>query len=248
MSSEDSPGRERIELVAQLREALGRATDLVGTLTATLAAATHSSAPPPEAADLEGQLSAARLDAFELSSRLVETEHQLDRLMNLYVASYQLHAQLEPRQVQIAIADIAVNLLGADRFVLLLRKEGEPGHEIVHAQGVDAGSTPLYAGPQYGGGDPAADRALHEGVLVIGPFGGSETVTAVPLKIQDEVVGALVVLKLLAHKPSLRPDDRDLLDLLSAHAASALFAARLFAAKDRKLRTLESLVRLARRE
>ena len=76
----------------------------------------------------------------------------------------------------------------------------------------------------------------------------SEAITAVPLKIQDVIVGALVVLKLLDHKPSLRPDDRDLLDLLSAHAASALFAARLFAAKDRKLRTLESLVRLARGE
>ena len=69
-----------------------------------------------------------------------------------------------------------------------------------------------------------------------------------PLKIQDQIVGALVVLKLFDHKPVLRPDDRDLLDLLSAHAASALFAARLFAAKDRKLRTLESLVRLARRD
>ena len=74
------------------------------------------------------------------------------------------------------------------------------------------------------------------------------TIAAVPLKIQDQIVGALVVLKLFDHKPVLRPDDRDLLDLLSAHAASALFAARLFAAKDRKLRTLESLVRLARRD
>ena len=247
MSSAEAPGRDHAEIVAQLREALVRATELVGSLTATLATATHSSASPPEA-DLEGQLSAARLDAFELSSRLVETEHQLDRLMSLYVASYQLHAQLEPKQVQIAIADIAVNLLGADRFVLLLRREGTTEHEIVHAQGVTAESEPLYAGASYAGGDPAADRALTEGVLVIGPYGGSPTVTAVPLKIQDEIVGALVVLKLLEHKPSLRPDDRDLLDLLSAHAASALFAARLFAAKDRKLRTLESLVRLARRE
>jgi hypothetical protein len=247
MSSNDSPGREHAEIVAQLREALVRATELVGSLTATLATATHSSAAPPEA-DLEGQLSAARLDAFELSSRLVETEHQLDRLMSLYVASYQLHAQLEPQQVQIAIADIAVNLLGAESFVLLLRKEGAAEHEIVHAQGVKRESASLYAGPSYAGGDPAADRALSEGVLVIGPYGGSETITAVPLRIQDEIVGALVVLKLLEHKPSLRPDDRDLLDLLSAHAASALFAARLFAAKDRKLRTLESLVRLARRE
>ena len=55
-------------------------------------------------------------------------------------------------------------------------------------------------------------------------------------------------IKLLDHKPILRAEDRDLLDLLSAHAASAMFAARLFATKDRKLRTLESLVKLARGE
>jgi GAF domain-containing protein len=129
-----------------------------------------------------------------------------------------------------------------------MRKDGAAEREIVHAQGVTAENSPLYAGGSYAGGDPVADRALAEGVLVIGPLAGSETITAVPLKIQDEIVGALIVLKLLEHKPSLRPDDRDLLDLLSAHAASALFAARLFAAKDRKLRTLESLVRLARGE
>jgi len=240
-------GRDHAELVAQLREALSRASELVGTLSATLATASQSSVPPPES-DLEGQLSAARLDSYELSSRLVETEHQLDRLMSLYVASYQLHAHLDPRQVQSAIADIAINLLGAERFALLLRREGAEDYEVVHSQGVTAETAPLYAGESYRGGDPVADRALSEGVLVLGPVAGSEAITAVPLKIQDVIVGALVVLKLLDHKPSLRPDDRDLLDLLSAHAASALFAARLFAAKDRKLRTLESLVRLARGE
>ncbi|MFL6200806.1 MAG: hypothetical protein ACJ76J_16660, partial [Thermoanaerobaculia bacterium] len=65
---------------------------------------------------------------------------------------------------------------------------------------------------------------------------------------QESNVGALVLLKLLDHKPSLRADDRDILDLLAAHAASALFAARVYAQTDRKLRTLESLVKLARGE
>jgi hypothetical protein len=42
--------------------------------------------------------------------------------------------------------------------------------------------------------------------------------------------------------------NRDLLDLLSAHAASAIFAARLYAAKERKVKSLQSLVELARGE
>ena len=190
----------------------------------------------------------ADLDAQEISERLVETEHQLDRLMSLYVATYQLHAFLDPREVHAAIADIAVNLLGAERFALVLRKEGLEECEIALAQGITPEVAPLFAGESYIGGDWLVDASLGDGVLRLGPVEGSDALIAVPLKIQEEIVGALVVLKLFDHKATLRPDDRDLLDLLSAHAASALFAARLFAAKDRKLRTLESLVKLARRE
>ncbi len=239
-------------LVEQLRDALGRASELVARLGATLAAASRGEAeaaePPPVADRLERELDEARVDMQEISVRLVDTEHQLDRLMSLYVATYQLHAFLDPRQVASAIADIAVNLLGAERFALLLLKEDGQDYEIAFSQGTSAEATPGFAGDSYSGGDPLADAALKEGSLKLGPTAESKTVAAVPLKIQDQIVGALVVLKLFSHKPVLRADDRDLLDLLSAHAASALFAARLFAAKDRKLRTLESLVRLARRE
>jgi GAF domain-containing protein len=246
------PGHEH--LVEQLRDALGRASELVARLSGTLASASRSSnddtadiSPGPDF-DLEEQLSAARVDVQELSTRLVDTEHQLDRLMSLYVATYQLHAFLDTRQVHSAIADIAVNLLGAERFALLLRREGTHECEVVHAQGDVAKTAPRFAGAIYEGGDPLVDATLADGSLRIGPSPETTTIAAVPLKIQDEIVGALVVLKLFDHKPALKPDDRDLLDLLSAHAASALFAARLFASKDRKLKTLESLVRLARRE
>ena len=242
-------------LVDQLRDALGRASELVARLSTTLASAARGEAelfaeqePPPAADRLERELDEVRVDMQEISVRLVDTEHQLDRLMSLYVATYQLHAFLDPRQVSSAIADIAVNLLGAERFALLLLKDDGNEFEIAFSQGTSADGTPGFGGPVYSGGDPLCDAALRDGALKLGPTAASNTVAAVPLKIQDQIVGALVVLKLFDHKPVLRPDDRDLLDLLSAHAASALFAARLFAAKDRKLRTLESLVRLARRD
>lgn len=249
------PATEPEPLVDQLREALGRASELVARLSTTLAAAARGEAgevplgaTPPAADRLERELDEVRVDMQEISVRLVDTEHQLDRLMSLYVATYQLHAFLDPRQVASAIADIAVNLLGAERFALLLLREDGQEFEIAFSEGTSVNSTPGFAGEFYTGGDPTCDAALKDGALALGPTAASQTVAAVPLKIQEQVVGALVVLKLFDHKPVLRPDDRDLLDLLSAHAASALFAARLFAAKDRKLRTLESLVRLARRD
>jgi len=167
------------------------------------------------------------------------------------VATYQLHATLDPGEVQATIAEIAINLLGAERFVLLFRKGGknESGEcEIAFAEGLDESPAAFYRNGIYQGGDPALDATLADGVLRIGPLEGSEAMAVVPLTVQGTPVGALVILKLFDHKAMLRPEDRDLLDLIAAHAASALFAARVYSQADRKLKTLESLVALVRRQ
>jgi GAF domain-containing protein len=104
----------------------------------------------------------------------------------------------------------------------------------------------LYEGEHYNGSDPAVDGALDDGLLRLGPTAESDALAVVPLRVQEAIVGGLVILKLLDHRQTPLSDDRDLLDLLAAHAASALFAARVYSATDRKLRTLESLVKLIR--
>ena len=240
------------ELIAELRSTLERAGELIRIVEQNLRQ-------PPEpgrdetsvderVGELERRLATAESDVKELASRLVDSEHQGGRLMNLYVATYQLHATLDPPEVQATIAEIAINLLGAQQFVLLLRRDEGEGCEIALIEGMYDGAAPPYDGETYLGGDAMVDATLRDGVLRLGPTAESQALAAVPLRVQNEIVGALVLLKLLDHKPILRAEDRDLLDLLSAHAASALFAARLFATKDRKLRTLESLVKLARGE
>ncbi|HXO21629.1 MAG TPA: GAF domain-containing protein [Thermoanaerobaculia bacterium] len=243
------------ELVDQLRSTLERANELVRALESNLREAAagggDGQAPDERASELERRLATAESDVKELASRLVDSEHQGGRLMNLYVATYQLHSTLEPAEVQATIAEIAINLLGAQQFVLLLRRDEGEGCEIALREGVydpDQVPGPPYDGTSYSGGDAMVDATLADGVLRLGPTSDSPALAAVPLRVHNEIVGALVVLKLLDHKPILRAEDRDLLDLLSAHAAVALFAARLFATKDRKLRTLESLVKLARGE
>jgi hypothetical protein len=250
----DSPEMPGLELVAELRQALERAGELARVVEVNLREATaggsDASSSVERVADLEGRLSTAESDVKELASRLVDSEHQGGRLMNLYVATYQLHATLDPAEVQATIAEIAINLLGAQQFVLVLRREDVEGggYEIALIEGMYGEADQLYAGESYNGGDPMVDATLRDGVLRLGPTAESQALAAVPLRVQNDIVGALVLLRLLDHKPILRAEDRDLLDLLSAHAASAMFAARLFATKDRKLRTLESLVKLARGE
>jgi GAF domain-containing protein len=200
---------------------------------------------PESAEDLKSRLADAEDDRKELSVRLADYEHQVSRLMNLYVATYQLHATLDPAEVQSTIAEIAINLIGAERFALLFWKENATECEIAVSQGLQGDA--LYQGGLYSGGDAMVDATLADGVLRIGPLDGSEAIACVPLTVQGSTVGALVILQLFAHKSMLRPEDRDLLDMIAAHAASALFAARIYSATDRKLKTLESLVQLVRR-
>jgi nitrate/nitrite-specific signal transduction histidine kinase len=193
----------------------------------------------------EFRLAKAEGERAELAARLAEVEHQVGRLMTLYVATYQLHATLDPADVQSTIAEIAVNLLGAEQFALLLRDEDKDVLEIR----LQEGQIPAdWSGaPTYPGGDPLIDASLLDGVLRFGPADGSPVLVTVPLRVQDVTVGALVITKLLEHKGKLDEEDRELLDLLGAHAASALFASRVYARAARKLRTLEGLIKLVRK-
>lgn len=191
------------------------------------------------------RLAQAESEREELAARLGEVEHQVGRLMTLYVATYQLHATLDPADVQSTIAEIAVNMLGAEHFALLLRDEDKDVLDIRLLEGTIA--APWAESPIYPGGDPLIDASLLDGMLRFGPTEGSPVLVAVPLRVQDVTVGALVITKLLDHKGALNEDDRELLDLLGAHAASALFASRVYARAARKLRTLEGLIKLVRK-
>jgi GAF domain-containing protein len=190
----------------------------------------------------EARLVAAEAEREELTNRLAEVEHQVGRLMTLYVATYQLHATLDPVEVQSTIAEIALNLVGAEQFVLLLVDDEDQGYEVRLIHGEP--DTPWVLSQRYTGGDFLVDSALADGGLRFGPTEQSPALAVVPLRVQDVTVGALVIFKLLAHKPAFVKEDHDLLDLLGAHAASAIFASRVYSKTARKLRTLESLIRL----
>ena len=239
---DEQPPR-RADALAELQATLARAGELLHSLEQS----TRKTAPAGSVNELEDRLNDVVQDRDELSRRLAEYEQQTGRLMNLYVATYQLHATLDPDEVQSTIAEIATNLLGAERFALLFWKEDGSECEIALGHGLEGDPTGLYQRGRYRGGDPAVDATLTDGVLRIGPMEGSDAIAVVPLAVQGAVVGALVVLKLYEHKAMLRPDDRELLDLLAAHSASALFAARVYHQTDRKLRTLESLIQLVKR-
>lgn len=174
----------------------------------------------------------------EMEQLLVRTERQAAQLANLYVATYQLHASLEATDVRAAVADIAVNLLGAEQFSIWIRDDAGALVRAAESSGADAALAP----EAYAGGDRLLDACVREQALQFGPVAGSSSVAAVPFAAQGELVGVLVVERILPQKPGFTAEDRELLDLLAAHTASALIAARAFEQTQRKLTTYEGLL------
>jgi hypothetical protein len=196
--------------------------------------------------ELDDRITTLERDLRATEELLTQAERQSARLATLYAAAYQLHS-LDPSEITAALAEITVDLLGARRCLLLMSSTERPGsYDVVELVPGSIGEAP-FASHQYSGGYRLADDCLADGYMRLGPDASAPTSAAVPLTLQGDVVGALVVLELLPQKKALQLEDRELLDLLAAHAASALVGARVFQETQRKLRTLEGLVALLRR-
>lgn len=238
------------DLAKEARAGVERAAELLRALEGAVSERPPSADLERRVEELERELAASESDRRELAAVVVESERRIGRLTNLYVATYQLHSTLDPDEVRSTIGEIVVNLLGAEQFVVLLRS-GEGGGPCSVALAEGLANDPLaelFSDGEYCGGDPTIDATLSDGLLRLQPEPESLSIAAVPLAMQGVVVGAIAILKLLEHKHGFEDDDRELLDLLAAHAASALLSAQSFARADRKLRTLENLVKLVRGE
>jgi len=100
-----------------------------------------------------------------------------------------------------------------DRYILLLR-DGSRGLRVAIADDPEGYCADLFLEDTYQGGDCMVDAALKEGRIFMNEMPGSRAVAAVPLRMHDDTVGVLVLLKLLDHKHDLTDRDRDLLELL----------------------------------
>jgi hypothetical protein len=199
-------------------------------------------------------------------ARYAEMEEELSNLAHLYVASYQLHSTLRLREVLRHLRELLAQLVGArsHAFYLCDRQAGElvpitsdgvPSERLarlaVHVA-TELGASKTVTGPS----DPAGglvERAfltgvpfVHEGNLSALPAG--MPAACVPLRIDDDVVGVLVVHSLLEQKAEFLPVDFALFKMLGAHAATALMGALLLADADGRLPGLQSIERLPRAE
>lgn len=181
----------------------------------------------------------------DFATRYVEIEEENNNLANLYIASYQLHSILDFDDVLKVITEIIINLIGAEEFAVMVNDEKTGLLSAVASEGVALDEMPKVrpgegqigiiasTGENYFAGDPAGYvRDLLNPMVCI------------PLKIKEQVIGVIVIYKLLIQKKTFAPVDYELFTLLAGHAATAIFSSKLYSDSERKRSTMQGFINL----
>lgn len=182
------------------------------------------------------------------ASKYLEVELENNNLANLYVASYQLHSTLDFDEVLRVVQEIVINLVGAEKFVLYLRNERTDELAPAAAEGLNlADVSPVLVGSGIVGRVGETGESFYqESIPVFQGIDFEKPLTAIPLKINDLVIGVLAVYKLLVQKPGFSPIDYELFSMLAGHAATAIFSSKLYSQSARKLSTIRGFLDLLR--
>lgn len=191
------------------------------------------------------QLKSVETENQQFAERYLEIEEENNNLANLYVASYQLHSTLDPSEVLKIILEIVINLIGAEVFCVYVYDENVL--EPVASEGA-----PTEGFPRISLGSGFVGQSVETGEVVSGDpalseepdVGGRKPVVSIPLRVDDRPVGAIVIYSLLQQKDGFSPLDHELFTLLAGHAATAIFASRLYSQSERKLSTIQGFIDL----
>lgn len=197
-------------------------------------------------AELCSRVSQVEEENQSFLSRYLQVEEENNNLANLYIASYQLHSTLSFREVLQIILEIVINLVGAELFAVYLLDPKEQTLSPVAAEGMDLERFPVVAL-----GDGEVGLAVQRGEVVLfeerlaeRAMDPARPLAVIPLKIKNDLIGAIVVNQLLSQKPRFADVDRELFHLLGGHAATAIFASKLYTESERKLSTMQGFIQL----
>ncbi len=164
-----------------------------------------------------------------MSALLVAAEHRNNDMAKLLVTVRRMIESRDGAAVLAGIQEILVNVIGTEDFVIhATNDEGA----LVPIAGMGENYEKVKCLPT-----PRTDLAalVRAGRIVVGrvqrnafPLPSAPEVAAcVALTILDNVVGAIVIHRLLAHRETLNECDEDVLTLLAQYAGTAIMAADL---------------------
>jgi hypothetical protein len=199
-----------------------------------------------EKAELEERLVNVENENRDFADQYVQAQEHSEAINNLYVASHRLHATLDAMEVMQIIKEILIELVGAEEFGILLLEKKKNALRLVEGEGAEE-RLPSEFVPT--GGGVIGEVASSGEPFFFEPETPTEKesglpLAAIPLQMNGSAVGVIVIYKLLNQKTGFSAIDHDLLQLLAAHAASALVSARLHGEMDRRLKTVEGFIQL----
>ena len=197
--------------------------------------------------ELLGRFQEISQENKDFLQRYREIEGENNNLANLYVASYQLHSTLDFSEVLGVITEIIINLIGAGKFAILLHTGKQGGVlKAVKAEGLTVDEIPLIkVGEGLIGSVAQAGEIYYREPTEESPAADLEhPLVCAPMKIKDRLVGVMVIYELLPQKLRLEKVDYELFSLMAAHAATALFSARLYSESVRKRETIKGFLDL----
>jgi nitrate/nitrite-specific signal transduction histidine kinase len=196
-----------------------------------------------ECTSVRERLDQVELENSQFAQRYVEVEEENNNLANLYVSSYQLHSTLDLDEVVKIIMEIVINLIGAEVFAIYLIEGEDSQLTAVASEGREVSDFPTAILGEGALGKAAAaaestcwDDARSDDL--------SQPIVCVPLVVQGRPIGAISVYSLLSQKDGFSALDHELFNMLGGHAATALFAAKLYSQSERKLNTIQGFIDL----
>ena len=186
-----------------------------------------------------------RAENATLVERCQDLMTENNNLFKLYVASRHLHSTLVFDEVLQVISEIIQDIIGASDYIVFLNDErarvmvpaivrglaGEEGAKVPVP--VAAGSFLETAADSYTTFAPERGSLRLDRPLVV-----------ISLRNESRRIGAIAIYRLLSQKPQFTDVDYALFEFFAAHAATALFAARLFAEAEGKVKKMKEFLTL----
>jgi len=184
----------------------------------------------------------------DFAERYLEVEEENNNLANLYVASYQLHSTLDFDEVLRIVIEIIINLVGSDRFAVMLLDENATELSVVASEGIDDKQlkrVKLEEGGIIGSVARTGESYYEADLENFTPISDQHPIVCIPLKINSRVIGVIVLFGLLEQKrKKLTKVDFELFSMLAGHAATAIFSSKLYSQSERKLSTIQGFIDL----
>lgn len=179
-------------------------------------------------------------------------EKELIKVSGLLIALNQLHTTLDLNEIYKIANNLLVDFIGANVFSIMLKDISEKELVIVLSRGINENLEDRIRIPI---GKGIIGNAVKEGKSFILSANQSPPIiklankdfklfACIPLRIENKIVGAIIINELSSQKSNFIQFDKELFDLMAQHTAIAIIRSQLFAKSEQKTSSLYDISRL----